>query len=234
MNGLVTALRPFNAVATVREAREVWAQFRSELNVSDVEPDCAEEILVARLAGRLGIAILISEVIGTYLFSPTLSLVGQYVPGGSWWIGLFGGIIGDYVPAVVSYGIAALALSARFYREGGRFQLGRFARDVGYVYYCAGGAALLLYVMEIVVCTGWVKFIELFDPVVAHNIPVAFWLAFGNGTFSEMLYLAAASGFIPRAAARMAKEYRAYLVRKAQSSAIAALTAVPSDAQLPN
>ena len=218
MNFLVNAVRPFNVAATLSEARAVWSQFRKELSVADPDADCSEETLVARLAGRLGIALLVSEVVGTYMFSPGLAVAGQYLPGGSWWLGLLGGIAGDYFPAVISYGIAALLLSWRYYREGGWFRLGRFAREVGFVYYCAGTAALVLYASDAAACWGVVKLLELISPEVAHNIPVVTWFAIGNGIF-EVLYLAAAAGFIPKAAALMAKEYRGYLVRKSQAEA---------------
>jgi hypothetical protein len=205
-------IRVFNVPKTYRESSEVWRTLIMERK--NVESDCTVDasILVARITLRLSIALLFSELCGTYFLAPILSVVAQFRPGGTWLDGVLAGIAGDYFGAVFSFWFAWLLLNSGYYMERGRPHPLRFANDLWFLHACALLASILLYAGDIAVSVAAVWLLSFTESSAAEYTPVIFWFAFGNGLF-EALFLGAAAGFLPAAAERIVPSYRAYLQR---------------------
>lgn len=206
-------VRLCNVKQTYVEAIEVWKELSRERTIADPAADVSDEVLVARLAGRLGIALGVSEVCGTYMLSPGLAFAAQYSPGGNWFFGAIAGIAGDYFGAVFSFWVAWYLLCPRYYSEQYWFHPIRFAADLWYLHFCALGASVLLYAADFGATCAASSVVKLGSETVANRIPVVLWFALGNGIF-EALYLGAAAGFVPLAAKRIVPRYRAYLTRR--------------------
>ena len=104
--------------------KEDIAAFRAAKSIRDCDIATEPEVIKAKVDAKLAGALAISEVAGTCFGAPALGILFQELTKNAYF-GVAGTVIGDYLPAVLSFEVAWLALNISYYKHSAESFWGR-------------------------------------------------------------------------------------------------------------
>jgi hypothetical protein len=207
----------FNPKAIYGKAREDIAAFRAAKSISDADIAGKPEIISAKIDLKLAAALAISEFIGPYIGAP-LGGIGIQELTKNPYLGVAGTIVGDYVPAVLSFTAAWLAFNTSYYSNSAKSLAGKakqFFRDLRPIFAAGAVAAAPAYLFSAAISSGFIGLLERIRPHLAvkiHVMPLITVMT--SDVVAQGIFLALVSGPMMRIARDIAAKYTAYLDKK--------------------
>jgi hypothetical protein len=210
------SLTLFNPKQIYREAKEDIRIFREAKSITDSEIVGKHEVIAAKIHGKLTAGIAISEFVGTYIGAWSVGVALQELTKNAYW-GVAGTIIGDYLPAVVSFQAAWLALNVSYYKNSAKSFWGKvkhFYKDILPLHAAAVVAAVPAYIVGGAVSSGIIALVNNFFPHGAEKIHVMPLISETiNFGVVEVIYLTLLASQAVNYAKSITNRYSAYLDR---------------------
>lgn len=189
----VAFINRFNPIYIFDRLKEDYQTVKEAKSLSkSPEPKSSEaNVIHARTNMRLLGALCLSEIVGTVFGAPITGSIVQYVTGSAY-KGVIGTIVGDYLPAVISFEIAWWAMNRTYYSNCADTFIGkatRFFKDVLPVHALAVVAAIPTYAAVGVLSSGLIAGVNLLVPGLANILPMPVVTETVNVGIAETIYM---------------------------------------------
>ena len=196
----------------IREKIRKISRRRAELKSID-EAEISGEIEAKKIIKKRFIhALVVSEIVGTFIGAPLVGSLFQYTSGSAY-KGILGTMIGDYFPALVSFTVYWYMLNRKFYSIKKSFfdKAKQLAKDIGSFLKIDLIAVPPAYLIGGTLSAIYVRTAEFFSEKIAHGIPVSLITEPLNYIAAEATYIYLVLKFIDKALAGFNSRYCNYL-----------------------
>ena len=213
---IISALNPRYVVQQFRETRQ---QLKAALQASGddklrAHPEAVADVMKLRM--KAGLAI--SEIVGTYICAPALSLAMQYGHSGSVAKGIAGEIIGDYFPAVLTSTIVWGLLNKAYYKNSSDNVLGKLKQlvvDRAPFVWNGLKAAAPVYALSAAAGFAYLAVGKVLFPAAVDVVPAFPIVQVLNGVVGQAIFMMLVLRRYDDLAAGITNKYRSYLERTA-------------------
>lgn len=216
-DSLKDAAVTFHPKTIIAKFKEAFAAYRSAKSTKDSEIVGKKDVITAKVLMKLGAAIAVSEVVGPYIGAPLFGMWFQEATKNAY-MGVLGTIVGDYLPAVISWEVAWLGLNTAYYANSAKSFLGKvkeFYKDALPLHLACIIASVPAYSLGAALNSALITGLNHLSPHLAEHIHVFPLLTeMTNGAIAQTLYLMLLSGLLVRVAGKIAPRYGAYLEKK--------------------
>jgi hypothetical protein len=214
LESLKDAALTFHPKTIIAKFKEAFATYSGAKSTKDEEIVGKKEVITAKVLMKLSAAIAVSEVVGPYIGAPLFGMWFQEATKNAY-MGVLGTIVGDYLPAVISFEIAWLGLNTAYYANSVKSLLGTikaFYKDVLPLHAACIVASIPAYSLGAALNSALIAGLNHIKPHLAENIHVFPLLTeMTNGAIAQTLFLVLLSGMLVRVAGKIAPRYGAYL-----------------------
>ncbi len=211
------SLTLFNPKQIYRKAREDIRTFREAKSIKDADIAGQHEVISAKIDMKLAAGIAISEFVGTYIGAWSVGVALQELTKNAYW-GVAGTIIGDYLPAVLSFQVAWLALNTQYYSNSAKSFWGKvkhFYKDILPLHAAAVIAAVPSYLVGGLLSSGIIALVNHFSPHGAEKIHIMPLISeIINFGVVEVIYLTLLASQAMNYAKNITARYTAYLDKR--------------------
>lgn len=165
-------LSPFNVMHIARELKDNIRMYKEAKAASDAELHGDRPLIEKKMELRFAAAIALSETIGSYICAPLVGIGLQELSKNPYF-GVFGTIIGDYVPAMISFQLAWYSMNAGYYKKAAKSALGKVWKvEKDLVKFHLGEVLSFgpAYLSEILICGGLIKGLEHHWPHIVEKL----------------------------------------------------------------
>jgi hypothetical protein len=191
--------------------------FKEAKSIKDKDIVGQPTAIKAKVDLKLGAALAVSEFIGPYVGALSVGFLVQELTKNAY-LGIAGAITGDYVPAVLSFEAAWLALNTSYYSNSAKSFWGKvkqFYKDLVPFHVACAVSAIPAYLFSATIGSGLITLANLIQPHLAtkiHVMPmITEMLSVG---VAQAIYLTMLATKAKKSAEQIAVRYTVYLDEK--------------------